>query len=229
VFLHPIPSLWKKRIISSKPPCNCKQEKMGKISGGVFLCSFARNGRDCHDAFSKMKHEEAGVQRRAQQHGNINSISDNIVRRQFGSELNETTAAQAIMPMLGRRVEATSNRANAVFCDHMFWNVGNEERMVDYCGSQPTSATCSMLLDEFHRQQNASPLPNTKDSNFSSDATVTSVQPRNECIQHNDVTSLSSRETRLFEPSLLLSLAMAETTNEEVTDERWKNENVHEV
>jgi hypothetical protein len=64
-------------------------------------------GRDCRDTFSKMKHEEAGVQRRAQQHGNINSnhnsISDNIVRRQIGSGLDETTAAQAIMPMLDRR------------------------------------------------------------------------------------------------------------------------------
>jgi hypothetical protein len=133
------------------------------------------------------------------------------------------------MPRLGRRVDATSNRANAVFCDHMFWNVGNEERMVDNCGSQPTSAACSMLLDEFHRQQNVSPLPNTKDANFSTDATVTSVQPRNECNQHNYATSLSSRETRLFESSLLLSLAIAETTNEGATDERWKNENVHEV
>jgi hypothetical protein len=37
------------------------------------------------------------------------------------------------------------------------------------------------------------------------------------------------RTTRLFESSLLLSLAMAQTTNEEVTDERWKDENVHEV
>jgi hypothetical protein len=180
-----------------------------------------------------MKHEEAEVQRRAQQHGNINSkhnfISDNIVRRQIGSGLNETTAAQAIMPMLDRMVDAKSNRANAVFCDHMFWNVGNEERMVDYCGSQPTSAAYSMLLDEFHRQQNVSPLPNTKGANFSSDATVTSVQPRNECSQHNDVASLSSQETRLMESSLLLSLAMAEANNEGVTDERWKNENVHEV
>jgi hypothetical protein len=169
-------------------------------------------GRDCHDTFSKMKHEEADVQRQAQQHGNINSnhnsISDNIARRRIGSGLDETAAAQANMPMLSRRVDATSNRANAVFCDHMFWNVGNEERMVDYCGSQPTSAACS---------------------NFSSDATVTSVQPRNECNQHVDVTSLSSQETRLFESSLLLSLAMAETTNEGVTDERWRNENVHEV
>jgi hypothetical protein len=119
-------------------------------------------------------------------------------------------------------VDATSNRANAVFCDHTFWNVGNEERMVD-------SAACSMLHDEFLRQQKVLPLPNTKDTNFSSDATVTSVQPRNECSQHVDVTSLSLQETRLFESSLLLSLAMAETTNEGVMDEPWKNENVHEV
>jgi hypothetical protein len=30
-------------------------------------------GLDCHDTFSKMKHEEANVQRRAHHHGNINT------------------------------------------------------------------------------------------------------------------------------------------------------------